>query len=151
MDLLKSFALSLFSVIKIKLYAANFPCANPGGHVCKYALSAGEDDSVRLNPREEATVFLVRKPALNGKDGSVSFEVDAKRDYYLVKDGAKYIVSKFEPTKQFGKLKLFNKGKSYLFHCKIYRDSVCRIIYKVDHRSYDRAKTHMIRQNLFAR
>ena len=109
MDLLKSFALSLFSVIKIKLYAANFPCANPGGHVCKYALSAGEDDSVRLNPREEATVFLVRKPALNGKDGSVSFEVDAKRDYYLVKDGAKYIVSKFEPTKQFGKLKLFNK------------------------------------------
>ena len=26
-----------------------------------------------------------------------------------------------------------------------------RVIYKVDHRSYDRAKTHMIGQNLFAR
>ena len=28
--------------------------------------------------------------------------------------------------------------------------SACRVIYKVDHQSYDRAKAHKIRQNLFA-
>ena len=82
-------------MLKIKLYAANFPCAEPYGHVCKYALSIHEDDySLHLEPREHATVFIVRKPGLDGSVNSLSLELDAHRGYYVRRDGVKFVAQK---------------------------------------------------------
>ena len=82
-------------MLKVKLYAANFPCAEPYGHVCKYALSIHEDDySVHLEPREHATIFIIRKPGLDGSHNSLSFELDDHRGYFLRRDGVKFSAQK---------------------------------------------------------
>ena len=82
-------------VLKVKLYAANFPCTEPYGHVCKYALSLHEDDySVHLEAREHATTFIIRKPGLDGSTNSLSFEFDDHRGYYLKRDGVKFMAQK---------------------------------------------------------
>ena len=83
------------SVLKVKLYAANFPCTEPYGHVCKYALSIHEDDySLHLESREHASLFIVRKPGLDGNLDSLSFELDDHRGYYLRRDGVKFVAQK---------------------------------------------------------
>ena len=82
-------------VLKVKLYAANYPCVEPYGHVCKWAVSVHEDDfSVKLEPREHATVFILRKPGLNGNLQTGSLELDDHRGYYLKRDGVKFVAAK---------------------------------------------------------
>ena len=82
-------------VLKVKIYAANFPCAEPYGHVCKYALSIHEDDySVHLEAREHATTFIIRKPGLGGGQNSLSLEFDDHRGYYLRRDGVKFVAQR---------------------------------------------------------
>lgn len=79
-------------MLKVKLYSANFPCTEPYGHVCKYALSIHEDDySVHLEPREHATIFIIRKPGLDGSKNSLSLELDDHRGYFLRRDGVKFV------------------------------------------------------------
>ena len=91
-----------YAGFKFRFYSANFKCSQPGGYVCKYAISAEEDNTVHLNPRESASTFILRKPGLNGKIGSASFELDYRRGVFLKKDGTVLTVGANDGSKQFG-------------------------------------------------
>ncbi len=92
-------------MLKIRLYSANFPCAEPYGHVCKYALSIHQDDySLHLEAREHATTFIVRKPGLDGATSSFSLELDEHRGYYLRRDGVKFVAQRMESITAYGEL-----------------------------------------------
>ncbi|XP_047134497.1 uncharacterized protein LOC100213554 isoform X3 [Hydra vulgaris] len=93
---------------KFRFYSANFKCSQPGGYVCKYAISAEEDNTVQLNPRESAATFILRKPGLSGKIGSASFELDYRRGVFLKKDGSVLTVGANDGSKQFAKLASFS-------------------------------------------
>ncbi|XP_065646778.1 uncharacterized protein LOC100213554 isoform X7 [Hydra vulgaris] len=93
---------------KFRFYSANFKCSQPGGYVCKYAISTEEDNTVQLNPRESAATFILRKPGLSGKIGSASFELDYRRGVFLKKDGSVLTVGANDGSKQFAKLASFS-------------------------------------------
>ena len=114
---------------KVRFYSGNFKCSKPGGHVCKHALSAQEDKSVKLNPREAATTFVLRRPGLNHHVNSVSFEVDGRRGTYLVKDGTKFIVATVDGTKLFGKSIFCSSRKKRGAKCQVsYRSQLWLVI-----------------------